>query len=494
MHRFDVMVIGTGPAGQRAAIQAAKLGRTVAAVERRHVLGGVCVNGGTIPSKTLRESVVDLSGYRRRVFSQRDDGSPPSVSLEALLYRRDVVVAEERRLVRQHLASNGVELLLGHAQFIDPHMVLVQAPDGDEAFQADRIILAPGTIPAHPPYVPIGDGCIFDSDTILDLRRLPRSLSVLGGGVIGCEYACIFANAGVRVTLIDRRNELLDFLDREVAGVLAREMSENGVRLLLGESVSTVESVPPSGATVHLASGRTVFSQAVLYAVGRQAATAGLALDKAGLNADSRGRISVNAHYQTSVPHVYAAGDVIGFPSLAATSAEQGRLAACHACGMETVEAQAAFPYGLYTIPEVSFIGPTEEELRAAGTPYVVGRGWYRELARGQILGDQDGLLKLLVHAEDGRLLAVHAVGEGATELIHIGQAVMAFNGGVDYFVETVFNYPTLAEAYKVAAFNARNQRLAVFVRTDSRPEVPPKGTAPESVTLPAVAVAAHAN
>jgi NAD(P) transhydrogenase len=289
---------------------------------------------------------------------------------------------------------------------------------------------------------------------------LPRSLTVVGAGVIGCEYACIFAQAGLRVTLIDERKDLLGFLDREVAQVLARQMTHDGVRLLLGESVESVESEPPSGVTVHLRSGRVVFAQALLSAVGRRAATKDLDLERTGLTVDSHGRLRVNEHFQTAVSHIYAAGDVIGFPSLAATSAEQGRLAACHACEVAEPYIPQRFPYGLYTIPEVSFVGSTEEQLRSDGVEYVAGRAWYRELARGQILGDREGLLKLLVSPEDGRVLAVHAIGDGATELIHIGQAVLSFGGTVEYFIQSVFNYPTLAEAYKVAAFDVRNRHL----------------------------------
>lgn len=461
MHRFDIIVIGTGPAGQRAAIQAAKLGRSVVAIERRRVLGGVCVNGGTIPSKTLREAVLDLSGYRRRIFAQQPDSVGLTVTLGGLLQRLASVVAEERRLIRHQLTRNGVEVVIGMARFLDPHSVLIQSEEGDEAFQADRVILATGTVPHRPSHLPFDDGCVFDSDTILTLPRLPRSLTILGAGVIGCEYACIFAQAGLRVTLIDERKDLLSFLDREVADVLARQMTHDGVRLLLGETVQEVESNPPSGVTVRLESGRAIFAQALLSAVGRRAATADLALDCVGLPTDAQGRLQVNEHFQTSVPHLYAAGDVIGFPSLAATSAEQGRLAACHACDVSEPYLPQRFPYGLYTIPEVSFVGPTEEQLQTNGVTYVSGRAWYRELARGQILGDREGLLKLLVSPEDGRLLAVHAIGDGATELIHIGQAVLSFGGDVEYFIRSVFNYPTLAEAYKVAAFDVRNRHLS---------------------------------
>ena len=460
MYRFDVIVIGTGPAGQRAAIQAAKLGRSVAAIERRQVLGGVCVNGGTIPSKTLREAVLDLSGYRRRIFAQQADAVGPTVTLTGLLQRLSPVVAEERRLIRHQLTRNGVEVVIGQARFLDPHTVLVEVPEGDEIFEADYIILAPGAVPRRPPNLPFDDGCVFDSDTISSLSRLPRSLTILGGGVVGCEYACIFAQAGLRVTLIDHRTDLLPFLDREVAAVLVRQMTRDGVRLLLGERETAVESNPPAGVTVRLASGGTVFAQALLAAVGRQPATETLDLARAGLATDQQGRLIVDEHFQTAVPHIYATGDVIGFPALAATSAEQGRLAACYACGVPAPYVPQRFPYGLYTIPEVSFVGPTEEQLQAAGVPYAAGRAWYRELARSQIMGDRDGLLKLLVSPDDGRLLAVHAVGDGATELIHIGQAVLAFGGDVDYFVQSVFNYPTLAEAYKVAAFDVINRHL----------------------------------
>jgi NAD(P) transhydrogenase len=460
---FDMVVIGSGPAGQRAAIQAAKLDKRVAVVERRAVVGGVCINTGTIPSKTLREAVLHLSGYRERALYGASYTVKQNITVQDLLFRTDHVIRHEIDVTRHQLMRNRVEVVEADARFVEPHIVRLGFLDGrgQRDITARFIVVATGTLATQDAHIPFDGQRIFVSDDILRLDRLPRTLTVVGAGVIGCEYAAIFAALGVRVTLIDKRNRLLPFVDAEVAEALAYHLRENRVTLRLGESVAGIEPIEDQHGPrvkIHLDSGKQVITEKALHSIGRTGATAGLALDCAGLAADDRGRLPVNESYQTPVAHIYAVGDVIGFPSLASTSMEQGRLATCHAFGVPTRSVPELFPYGIYTIPEISMVGRTEEELTQQGVPYEVGKAQYREIARGQIIGDSTGMLKLIFHLETRQLLGVHIIGEGASELVHIGQAVMAFGGRVDYFVDTVFNYPTLAECYKVAAFDGINR------------------------------------
>ncbi|WP_240741060.1 Si-specific NAD(P)(+) transhydrogenase [Deinococcus sp. Arct2-2] len=462
---YDLLVIGSGPGGQRAAIQAAKLGKKVAVVERKSVVGGVCINTGTIPSKTFREAIMHLSGYNQRglygsSYSVKDD-----ITVQDLLLRTSSVMAHELDVVRHQLHRNRVETINAEASFIGPNTVRLRDVRGQgDAWRdvtARTIVIAVGTKAARDRNIPFDGKRIIISDDILDLQSLPRTVTVIGGGVIGCEYASMFAALGVRVTLIDKRPRLLEFVDFEITDVLAYQMRQNRMTLRLGEAVKTVEQVTDQlgqRVRVTLASGKEIVSDMVLYSIGRVGATAKLNLEAAGLSADERGRITVNSHYQTAVHHIYAVGDVIGFPSLASVSMEQGRLATCHAFGIPTQSVPELFPYGIYTIPEISTVGKNEEELTAAGVPYEIGKAQYREIARGQIIGDEQGTLKLIFHLETRELLGVHIIGTGASELIHIGQAVMAFGGTVDYFVNTVFNYPTLAECYKTAAFDGINR------------------------------------
>ena len=459
---YDLLVIGSGPGGQRAAIQAAKLGKKVAVVERKATLGGVCINTGTIPSKTFREAIMHLSGYFERglygaAYAVKDD-----ISMADLLLRTSSVMAHEMDVVRLQLHRNRVEVLNAEASFTGPNSVRLRDLRGDgwRDVTARFIVVATGTVAARDPKIPFDGERIIISDDLLGLTELPRSLTVIGGGVIGCEYASMFAALGVRVTLVDKRPRLLEFMDYEITDVLAYQLRQNRMTLRLGEAVREVTRAGEQ-VRVTLASGKEIVTDMVLYAVGRIGATERLNLEAAGLRADERGRIAVNAHYQTEVPSIYAVGDVIGFPSLASVSLEQGRLAACHAFGVPTQSVPELFPYGVYTIPEISTVGKNEEELTQAGVPYEIGKAQYREIARGQIIGDQQGTLKLIFHLETRELLGVHIIGAGASELIHIGQAVMAFGGTVDYFVNTVFNYPTLAECYKTAAFDGIN-RLGV--------------------------------
>jgi NAD(P) transhydrogenase len=461
--QYDLLVIGSGPAGQRAAIQAAKLDKRVAIVERKTVIGGVCINTGTIPSKTLREAVLYLSGFRERNVYGASYTVKQNITMEDLLFRTDNVIRHEIDVTRYQLMRNRVELLIGTASFADPHTVKLEDVDGrgQRIVSAANIVIAVGTLATKDKHIPFDGQRVFLSEDILSVQKLPRSLTVVGAGVIGIEYACIFAALGVRVTLVDKRPQLLPFIDAEIADALAYQLRENRVTLRLGEEVKGIEPFSDDRGDhvkIVLESGKQIITDKALYSIGRTGATAGLNLEAAGIKPDERGRLNVNDKYQTAAPHIYAVGDVIGFPSLASTSMEQGRLAACHAFGVKASSVPALFPYGIYTIPEISFVGKTEDELTQAAIPYELGKAQYKEIARGQILGSHTGLLKLIFHLETRELLGVHIIGEGASELIHIGQAVMAFGGTVEYFVNTVFNYPTLAECYKTAAFDGINR------------------------------------
>jgi NAD(P) transhydrogenase len=462
---YDLVVIGSGPAGQRAAIQGVKLRKRVAIVERKSVVGGVCINTGTIPSKTLREAVLHLSGYRERNVYGSAYTVKQDITMDDLLFRADHVIRHEVDVIRSQLMRNRVELINAEGSFVDPNTVRCKMVEGNTTRDVTtaKAIIATGTSPTRDPRVPIDGENVFLSDDILRLKKLPRTLSVVGAGVIGCEYACMFAALGVRVTLIDKRPRLLEFIDAEIAEALAFHLRQNKVTLRLGEEVSTIEPFHDEHGTrvrIQLESGKQIVTEKALYSIGRTGATDRLNLPAALINADSRGRLKVNDQFQTDAPHIYAVGDVIGFPSLASISMEQGRLAACHAFGVDTKSTPALFPYGIYTIPEISTVGRNEEELTEAGVPYEVGKAHYREIARGQIIGDNTGMLKLIFHLDTHELLGVHIIGEGASELIHIGQAVLAFGGTVEYFVNTAFNYPTLAECYKTAAFNGINRLL----------------------------------
>jgi NAD(P) transhydrogenase len=463
VYDFDMVILGSGPAGQRAAIQAAKLGKRAAIIEQRAVVGGVCINTGTIPSKTLREAVIHLSGYRERNIYGASYAVKRDITMADLLFRADYVIRGEIDVTNHQLQRNGVNVLEAKASFVDDHTVRLGFFDGrgERDITADRIVIAVGTETTRDPAIPFDGQHIFTSDDIMELAEMPQSLAIVGAGVIGLEYATMFSTLGVRVTVIDKRPNVLDFIDAEITDALVYQMRQNRVTFRLGEDVSALTTCDgPQGRKVciELDSGKQIVTQKALYSIGRTGATAALNLPAAGLAADERGRLTVNANYQTTCPHIYAVGDVIGFPSLASTSMEQGRLAACDAFGADAESVAELFPYGIYTIPEISVVGKNEEQLTAAGVPYEVGHSFYREIARGQIIGDSTGMLKLMFHRETRKLLGVSILGEGASELIHIGQAVMAHDGTVDYFVDTVFNYPTLAECYKTAAFDGINR------------------------------------
>ncbi|HEY1161412.1 MAG TPA: Si-specific NAD(P)(+) transhydrogenase [Terracidiphilus sp.] len=453
--KYDLIVIGSGPSGQRAAVAASKMKKRVAVVEARSVVGGVCINTGTIPSKTMREAVMHLSGYNYRSLYGMNYRVKEKITMADLAFRVQAVIKTEVDVTEAQLSRNAIDVVHGIARFVDPHHVLVEGPQGDTTLEADRIILAVGTRPADSPKVPINGRNIVNSDQILALPELPRSLIVVGGGVIGVEYTCMFAVLGVRVTLIEKRDRLLEFADREIIEALSYHLRDARVTLRLGEEVESVEEPSPGTVVANLESKKRVSGDALLYAIGRQGAIDDLNLAGAGLEGDNRGRIPVDENYQTKVGHIFAVGDVVGFPSLASVSMEQGRIAAARAFNdSHTTSNPSFYPYGIYTIPEISFIGKTEEQLTDEDVPYEVGMAYYRETARGQIRGDTTGRLKLVFHRDTRKVLGVHIIGEGAAELVHIGQAVMTLGGTVDYFIDTVFNYPTLAECYKAAAFN----------------------------------------
>jgi NAD(P) transhydrogenase len=471
---YELAVVGSGPAGQKAAIQAAKLRRRVAIVERRRVLGGGSLNVGTIPSKTIREAVMYLTGLQQRTVYGQDYRVKANIGVEDLSARVRHVVERERAVVRDQLLRNRITIVDGAARFVDPNTLAVANADGVERrLTAEKIVLAPGSAPARPPEIAFNGKTILDSDDIvLRLDRIPLTLVVVGAGVIGVEFASMFAALGTRVTLVDGRPQMLDFVDAEIVEALRYHLRDLNVTLRFGEVVTRVDDLGGETVTT-LASGKQILGEAVFYSAGRQGAVDLLELENAGLEADDRGRIAVGDHYQTAVDHIYAAGDVIGWPSLSSSAAEQGRIASAHACGLEVSAKEVLLPIGIYSIPEISYVGKTEVELTQASIPFESGIAHYRELARGQIIGDVHGMVKLLVSPSDGKLLGVHAFGAGATELIHIGQAVMGLGGTVEYLVETVFNYPTLAEAYKVAALDAANKLRAVRVATASAPVTP---------------------
>jgi len=462
MYDYDLFVIGSGPGGQRAAVQAAKLDKHVAIAEAGGVVGGVCIAKGTIPSKTLREAALYLSGYKERNVYGASYSVKEKITMADLLHRTDYVIRTEMDVVRHQLLRNSIELHAAHASFVDAHTIRLDSPGSQQQqITADKIVVATGTNAARDTHIPFDGQRIFTSDEMLDLEDLPRTMAIIGGGVIGVEFATIFAILGVRVTLVDARPRLLEFVDAEVIDSLVYNMRRNRVTLRMAEKVTgleTAEDERGQHVRIKLKSGKQIYPDKALYSIGRQGATDGLNLEAAGLDADSRGRISVNEFFQTAAKNIYAVGDVIGFPSLASTSSEQGRLSACHAFGAPMDSMPELFPYGIYAIPEISMVGKGEEELTEEGVHYEVGKAEYCEIARGTIMGDSSGMLKLIFDAESRKLLGVCIIGEGASELIHIGQAVLAMGGTIDYFINTVFNYPTLAECYKTAAFDGVNR------------------------------------
>jgi len=455
--RFDLVVIGSGPAGQKGAIAAAKLGKRVAMVDRREMIGGVSLHTGTIPSKTLREAVLYLTGYRQRAFYGRDYKLKEEISVADLMERVNTVVARETAVVREQLGRNGVTIIDGTARFTGPHTLEVEGKQRVQLVEADYVLIACGTRAARPPEIPFGNR-VIDADQIGQVGSIPRDLIVVGAGVIGLEYASMATALGVKVTVIDQRPAMLDFVDHEIVEALSYHMRRQDAVFRLGEKVTTVGVNERGLVQIGLESGKRLHAEGLLYAAGRQANTDMLDLAAAGLAPDGRGRITVNEHFQSAIAHIYAAGDCIGFPSLAATSMEQGRLAVHHMFGRPAASRQLLLPYGIYTIPEISMVGRTEQELTGSGVPYETGVARYEEIAKGQIVGDETGMLKILFHPETLKVLGVHAIGESATEIIHIGQMLLAQDGTIEFLRDSVFNYPTFAEAYKVAALNGLNK------------------------------------
>lgn len=458
-HEYDLVVIGSGPAGQKGAICAAKLRKKVAIIDRKRAIGGVCVHTGTIPSKTLREAVLYLSGFRQRTFYGRGYVLKDRIAMSDLIFRAQAVMAREIEVIKAQLRRNNVATLEGEARFADPHTIEIRGEDGSQLVRGQHILLACGTRPAHSAEIPIDGKRIFDSDQLHELDEIPRDLLIVGAGIIGLEYASMFATLGVKVTLLDQRPILLDFVDREIVESLCFQLRQLGAVFRLGEKVVSVGlDKERDRVFARLESGKNVHGQGLLYTIGRQANGDQMNVEAAGLRPDGRGKIGVNEHFQTTIPHIYAAGDVIGFPALASTSMEQGRLASCHMFDKAGKMPPNLIPYGIYTIPEISMVGHTEEQLTHDKIPYEVGLARYAELAKGQMLGDEQGLLKLVFDPESLKLLGVHIIGDRAAEIVHIGQAVLTVGGTIEYFRDTVFNYPTLAEAYKVAALDGLNK------------------------------------
>jgi NAD(P) transhydrogenase len=457
MH-YDLIIVGSGPAGQKAAIAAAKQNWRVLVVERElQLLGGVSLHTGTIPSKTIREAILHLTGYRHRDVYEESYRRKREITMNDLRRKMTKVAQADWQVIQDQFARNRVAVACGEAAFVDPHRIEVSGQGERQTFEANHILLAPGTRPARPLHIPFNRETIFDSDEILKLSTMPRSMIVVGGGVIGLEYAIMFATLGVQVTLVDGRAQLLEFCDHEIVDALLHHARAQGMQFRLGECVTEIHEPKPRLVAVELESGKRLLAETALFSVGRVGDTAALRLAQAGLEADDRGRLKCNEHFQTPVPHIYAVGDVVGFPALASTSMEQGRRAACHMMGRQFLPCPHV-PYGLFTIPEISMVGQSEQQLTKDHVPYEVGIARFGEIARGQIAGDTTGLLKLLFHRETRQLLGVHVIGESATEIIHIGQAVMAHGGTIDYFRDTVFNYPTMAECYKVAALDGLNK------------------------------------
>jgi len=463
MEKYDLIVIGSGPAGQRAAIQGAKLGKRVALVEKREVVGGACINTGTIPSKSMREAVMHLSGYQYQGIYGLSYRVKEKITVADLSFRVNQVIKTEIDVTLAQLSRNGIEVLRGAASFVDPHHLQVaNSHRQSDDYEAGVIVIATGTRPAESPLVPINGRTIINSDQVFCMESLPKTFIVVGGGVIGVEYASMFAALGVRVIVIEKRPRLLEFADQEIVEALCYHLRDNFVTLRLNEEVLSVEEAPDGKVIANLESHKKISGDALLYSIGRQGNVDELNLAAAGLEADHRGRITVDDRYRTKQEHILAVGDVIGFPSLASVSMEQGRMAVGLAFGAKCNSDPAHYPYGIYTVPEISFVGKTEEQLTEADIPYEVGVAYYREVARGQIRGDTTGRLKLVFHRDTKELLGVHIIGEGASEILHIGQAVLILKGTIDYFIETVFNYPTLAECYKTAAFNGLNKLSAI--------------------------------
>jgi NAD(P) transhydrogenase len=460
-NEFDLIVIGSGPGGQKAAIQALKLGKRVAVVELNPALGGNCLHDGTIPSKSFREAIMHLSGYKERSHYGQAYRVKHNIQMKDLTDRTDGIEKDIEQTIRSQLLRNKSELIVGFASFIDCNTIKVKHQSTERILNGEKIIIATGTRPWRPDSFEFDGEVILDSNDILRMKKIPSSLTVVGGGVIGCEYGSMFSALGVKVSIVEQRDCILSFLDQELIESITFQLRQQKTGIIVGDKVIKCCRSHDGRAVTNLESGRRIVSEVLLVSAGRVGNVEGLNLDAVGLDAYSRGLLKVNEFYQTSCPNIYAVGDVVGAPALASTSMEQGRRAACHAFGLSDHAFDIPLPYGIYSIPEIAMVGATENELKANKVPYEYGIARFSELERGKIIGDNLGVLKILFHRSTLRLLGVHIIGEGATELVHIGQTVMGFQGGIDYFVNAVFNYPTLSQVYKTAALDGWNKMVA---------------------------------
>lgn len=458
MKAFDFIIIGSGPAGQRASIQAAKAGKRVALIEKEPVFGGACIHTGTLPSKALRESIYDIYNFRRGSAELTRTAVKKKVTVGELLKRKENVVNNENEIISHQVRGNGISVYTGLASFIDSnHLKITTSEGGETVVEGKYFVIATGSKPVRPANIPFDDHLINDSDTILKMKAVPDSMIVIGGGVIGCEYASMFSALGIEVHLVDKKSDILPFVDQEITEVLKKALISQGCRLHLGDAFEKITKLP-NGVETKLGSGKVIKTDSLLYCMGRGAQTEALNLGAVGVPTDERGHIEVDVHYRTKAQNIYAVGDVIGFPSLASSSFEQGRLAVCHALGIATAGFPEQFPYGIYTIPEISQVGKSEEQLQKEGIDFEVGRAEYHETARGQILADSQGLLKMCFCPETTKIYGISIIGNSAAELIHLGQMIMTLGGDLKTLVGNIFNYPTLAEAYKIAAFNGLNK------------------------------------
>lgn len=452
MDQFDIIIIGSGPAGEKAAAQAAYIGKKVLVIEKEPVVGGAMVNTGTLPSKTLRETALFFSGKRRRGLYGVEFQFGQEITVQDLMFRKNLIIRKEIDAINENLARHQVKQIRGTAYFIDEHTIGIEGKE--ENYRGDFILIAVGTYPFRPATIPFAEEQVYDSDEILQMVKIPKSMVIVGAGVIGCEYSCMFAALGIQVTLVDPKDNILPFLDGEISNLLVEELKELGVKMIFNDSVEKVE-MKDGMCQTFLAGGNVLISETHLFVAGRSGNTGKLKLQNIGLETNNRGQLKVNEHYQTKIPHIYAAGDVIGFPSLASTSMEQGRVAMCHAFDFHYKERMAALlPFGLFTIPEVSMVGLTEAEARRQGIDYEVGKSRYADNPRGQIIGSERGMLKLIFAKADKKLLGVHVIGENASEIVHTGMMTMHFEGTIDAFIHSVFNYPTLSDIYKYATYD----------------------------------------
>jgi NAD(P) transhydrogenase len=461
LEKYDLVVIGSGPAGEKGAAQAAFFGKKVALIEKEPVFGGAAANTGTLPSKTLRESALVLSGFRNRRLVGLDVSVSKKVTVQDFLVREHFIKDYERARIHDNLRKHRVKSYVGTASFVDRNTVAIKPQRAQEThIQGDIFLIATGSHPHRPEGLPFTDPRLFDSDTILHIQQIPETMLVVGGGVIGCEYACMFAALGIRVSLVEKRSRLIDFLDAELADLLAEQMRTMGIEIFMPDAIDCLDNC--DSLEVHLHSGNILHPQTIMVSSGRSGNIEELGLETVGVLVGNRGRIKVNEHFQTNVPHIYAAGDVVGFPALASTSMEQARAAMCHAFKLEYKSSLSRIlPYGIYTIPECSMAGETEESLTQRKVPYVAGRAAYANHARGQIIGERNGFLKLLFHEETRKLLGVHIIGEQATEVVHVGLTALLMDAGEDLFIQTCYNYPTLSEMYKYATYDAMGRRAA---------------------------------